>query len=943
MMSDSHHAEKADPETLVDENATAKGVSETPALEPRWPVEKIVADIHQSYLDDPDIREFWDAEAQGISVAISEIGPALPKDRYTYRSVMGVGGSGIVLRLGDEIFHHLDNALKFPRPVAGKIIPVAEMLAKEMSFLAELRHPGIVRILYYDTVESVEVYGSLPFYLMEAVDGLRSDKYVLEISKAFVPPLSEADISKLEAALLTLFRNVLDTLRYLHAHPAGNRAHLDVKPENIVVDATGQPIMIDLGTCKRILNDQSDTIVACTLSMAAPSLARLLGKDPSDENRAGGSIARSDISATWDLWAFGVSVLRWLGIDPSDGDTKADAVGHLITAYSRKFLLLLVARLFANEKPEDMRSWICDRIGLSKTLLRSMAVPSAAEALELLARLDDTSNPITAVRELAVRSVTTMQPSEGEHVPLTGPLINLLGHPLLKRLDSIAQLGLVVEVFPEARHTRKEHSLGTYAYVKEYLLALYSDPVSPLFKQWITPLDCRDVLLSALLHDIGHFPLAHDLEDIDGDLFDHGDLTVAMLRGAFDKKKIGSTRIEFTSFEPALDEWQTSADRIVEILNAKAASLSDSVKPKAKLLRSFISGAIDADKMDYLLRDGERMHLPYARGIDVDRILKSLTVVVVDKLPGGAHDVPLVGVHAKGKIAAEFVSIARYAMFSQGYWHHAVRAMKAMLTRAVQALIALATDEERNRFQSSFVAFATALPDSLYERGPTQISLLDPTLDAVSQPTGSDVPQLAATDVATLKWFEQRLESKGRPESLLIAAILRRKLFKRLWVVSHDMEQTRWDQIIGLWSALPRQKRFEAAYWFEKLVAKRLEEKGVKSITAFPSERTHEELQRRLAAHIPWLLIDIPGSRPGSDVGLFYVLEGQRRQLKKDEKVAGSIQASDVWNQYASGLLAAGGKIRVFCDPALVDAIDASLEWQQGIEELVNALVLAKG
>ncbi len=72
--------------------------------------------------------------------------------------------------------------------------------------------------------------------------------------------------------------------------------------------------------------------------------------------------------------------------------------------------------------------------------------------------------------------------------------------------------------------------------------------------------------------------------------------------------------------------------------------------------------------MDYLLRDGERMRLPYPRGIDVDRILKSLTVVVIDKVPGGARDVPIVGVHAKGKVAAEFVSIARYATFSQGYW-----------------------------------------------------------------------------------------------------------------------------------------------------------------------------------------------------------------------------------------------------------------------------------
>lgn len=157
------------------------------------------------------------------------------------------------------------------------------------------------------------------------------------------------------------------------------------------------------------------------------------------------------------------------------------------------------------------------------------------------------------------------------------------------------------------------------------------------------------------------------------------------------------------------------------------------------------------------------------------------------------------------------------------------------------------------------------------------------------------------------------------------------------------MERPRWDDIIGLWGGLSRQKRFEAAYEYEKRIAARLKEKGPSSITSFPSEEIEETIALRLAGQIPWLLIDIPGTRPGADVGLYYVLEGQRRQLRKDEKVAGSIQDSEVWNQYAQGLLSAAGKIRVFCDPDLVDAVEASLQWQEGIEQLVNALVGIKG
>jgi HD superfamily phosphohydrolase len=908
----------------------------------RWPTERILKEIKAAYLDDDDISEFWSAEEVGVLAAINSIGPSLPADRYRYKGVLGVGGSGIVLRLGDDIFTNLDSALKFPRPVAGKISLVADMLAKEMAFLADLRHPGIVRILYYREIQGVDVYGSVPFYLMEVVDGLRSDKYVHKISNQFNFPLSAQDTAKLEAALLKLFRNVADTLRYLHQHPEGERVHLDLKPENIVVDATGQPIMIDLGTCKRILSDQAETIVACTLPMAAPSLARQLAKDPTDQNRAHGPIVRDEISTTWDLWALGISILRWLDLDPSNGEPKAKSVAMLISPYARKFLLLLVARLLANEKPEDMLSWISEKIGLSKTLLRSMSISTAAESLELLGRLDNSSNPIATVKELAPRALTTMQPSEGQHIPMTSALTELLNHPLVKRLDSIAQLGLVVEVYPEARHTRKEHSLGAYAYVAQYIHALYNDPVSPLFKQWITPGDCRDVLLAALLHDIGHFPLAHDLEDIDQDLFDHGDLTIAMLRGTFDKKKAGATKIEFPQLESMLEQWQTTAERIMSVLNAKPTSVSDAVLPKSKLLRSFISGAIDADKIDYLLRDADRMHLPYPKGIDVDRILKSLTIVVIERVPGGARDVPVIGVHSKGKVAAEFVSIARYAMFSQGYWHHTVRSMKAMLTRAVQALVALATDEERNRFQSAFITFVMSIPESLYERGPSQMTLLDTspsTKSETKQQGGSAVvPQLALTDVATLKWLQQQLISKKRPEASLIDGLLKRRLFKRLWVVSRDMEQMRWDEIIRLWSNLPRSKRFEAAYEFEKLIAKQLSEKGPKTITEFPSEKTDSEIQLRIAQRTPWLLIDIPGTKPGADVGLFYVLEGQRRQLRKDERVSGSIQESDVWKQYARDLFESAGKIRVFCDSGLSDPIEASLEWQEGIEQLVNAL-----
>ena len=60
--------------------------------------------------------------------------------------------------------------------------------------------------------------------------------------------------------------------------------------------------------------------------------------------------------------------------------------------------------------------------------------------------------------------------------------------------------------------------------------------------------------------------------------------------------------------------------------------------------------------------------------------------------------------------------------------------------------------------------------------------------------------------------------------------------------------------------------------------------------------------------------------------------------IKKGRKGLWRDTGIDVWKQYARDLFESAGKIRVFCDPVLVDPIEASLEWQEGIEQLVNAL-----
>lgn len=570
----------------------------------------------------------------------------LPSKRYQPVSVLGVGGSGVVIKLSDALFPKINNALKFPRPIEGKIRLVAQMLEKEMQFLAEIRHPNIVRILYHTIIPSVPGYGRLPVYLMEAVDGTSSDRFMKQGTTS-------------EKELLAIIRETSGTLDYLHHHPTGGFVHLDIKPDNFVVDANDRPIMIDLGTCKRVSDGDDQTVVACTRSFAHPDLVKLLTKDPSDDNRARGEVKRDEIKVEWDLYSFGLTILSWMGIDYMSGEDREGALAARLTAYTRKYLLLIAARLM----PETPFGWVSERIGLPSTLISELKITSFREVVDVLSRLEGHGGPIGRVSELKDSAHAVMQAGPGQHIPVTDRLTAVLDHRHFRRLNSMTQLGVVSQVYPAATHSRREHSLGTYANAIRIIRALWSDPISPLFRQIVTEQDCKDVLLSALLHDIGQFPVAHDLEEIDGRLFDHEELTISMLNGKWKREDSGSREVVFESMKDLFKMWGTSAKRIEAVLTAKASSTTASWREK--LLRSIISGPIDADKLDYLMRDGRNTDVPYPEGIDQEMLFRCLTIVIIPKGEGGIKNIPAIGVHAKGRVAAESMSFARYAMFSQ--------------------------------------------------------------------------------------------------------------------------------------------------------------------------------------------------------------------------------------------------------------------------------------
>ena len=118
-------------------------------------------------------------------------------------------------------------------------------------------------------------------------------------------------------------------------------------------------------------------------------------------------------------------------------------------------------------------------------------------------------------------------------------------------------------------------------------------------------------------------------------------------------------------------QWGVSPDRVHALIGGTAAD------PAGRILHSLLSGPIDVDKMDYLARDSLHAGVPYGRHFDQERLLSSLCLDAAGER---------LAIDEKGRTAAELMVFARYVMFSEVYWHHAVRSATAMLQRAVWIL-----------------------------------------------------------------------------------------------------------------------------------------------------------------------------------------------------------------------------------------------------------------
>ena len=215
---------------------------------------------------------------------------------------------------------------------------------------------------------------------------------------------------------------------------------------------------------------------------------------------------------------------------------------------------------------------------------------------------------------------------------------DIIQHPFFQRLSRIRQLGLIYMVYPGAVHTRFQHSLGAMHLMSEAINQLR------LKGNEITGEEAEAALAAILLHDIGHAPFSHALENAVTEGISHEEISLLIMQ-IINREMNGKLDMALAIFQN---------------------------KYPKHFLHQLVSSQLDMDRLDYLIRDS--FFTGVVEGaVGTARIIKMLNV----------HDDQLV-VEAKGIYSIEKFLIARRIMFWQVYSHKTCVAAEQMLVSALR-------------------------------------------------------------------------------------------------------------------------------------------------------------------------------------------------------------------------------------------------------------------
>jgi HD superfamily phosphohydrolase len=650
----------------------------------------------------------WSFRAR-FEFQFEEISLVCPEGARIIRS----GGSALVLECHHRDQPRLRFALKVPRKsifaAPGKGVDEVEKEAElsDLEYInhAPLSHRNIVRLFVAHLVR----YGAFvaPALLVEWIDD--SQRLCDHLCTALPKWPTVVD----------LLVQIFEGLEHVHAN---GLVHWDMKSDNILVGGDGVPRVSDIGNA-RLRGGGSPLHAFSTLWNIPPQLM------PKGLSKMSGLVSRrvpiEVPDAAWDsawldLWMLGRELNRLFGADeatldldrnddlrfPEDARYEEIRKLFLDTAfpdgdgeaqYALEFIRLIIRRLLSSASPDG-----------------PIYYSSARAVASDLSKMDREFGAAHNIPELqAIPQHVIRQPQSG-NVPLPIRVKHFLNATPVLRLKRHLQLGVAREVYPGATHCRAEHLIGVLAAVTQYVRALYADRNDPFWRLNIEKEDVEALLVAALLHDVGHIAFGHAIEEMTGLLAGrmHEDYAQELTLGVrSDTSKLTG---EVLRDREIVERWLIAdfgvpGASVQKFLTKVAAILRppETVLPKIDLdgrlipsyserfiiqiLHSIVDSAIDADKLDYLLRDAHHCGVQYANGIDIDRFFQALTCITPEQ-PANREDNTrtdaCIGISTKGILPAESILVARYQMFGSVYWHHTVRALDAMLQFAVQSYVA---------------------------------------------------------------------------------------------------------------------------------------------------------------------------------------------------------------------------------------------------------------
>jgi HD superfamily phosphohydrolase len=258
----------------------------------------------------------------------------------------------------------------------------------------------------------------------------------------------------------------------------------------------------------------------------------------------------------------------------------------------------------------------------------------------------------------------------------------LMDTPEMQRLRRIRQLGVANVAFPGAEHTRFAHAIGAAFVMKKLLARLRQIHGDLPFWQQVTSERAQDAIAAAFLHDAGHGPLSHLFEDAIPGTSHHEEWTERIILDP-------STGVHgvLAGIDPHMPE--------------RVAALVRGEHPLPYLARA-VSGTLDVDRCDYLLRDAHSTGVRYGV-FDLDWLFRSLRFQPIEARPAGSSPPPsgmaqapgLAIDGAKGLPAIEAFILARLFMFQQVYLHKATRSAEWMIRTVLGRASALIADGQR--------------------------------------------------------------------------------------------------------------------------------------------------------------------------------------------------------------------------------------------------------